>query len=118
MIPFQPTFTNSHNIEKEIAGCVATLKYLKAKAANLGSNKVREIPNPHSILLSNAVVGAAGVALPPDIEPPISMAPILLFVPIDEMRGKSMSQIQEDLGLPWAGDDGNGALSHVWFDKL
>lgn len=76
--------------------------------------KERKIPNPQSILLSKAVVGGAGLSLPPDVEIPDGMAMILLLVPMEDIVGKSMPEIQDDLGLPWHCDDGAG----VWLDEI
>lgn len=76
--------------------------------------KTREIPNPNSALLSQAIVGGAGLRLPPGLEPPPGMAMVLLYVPAKELTTRSMPEIQADLGLPWAADDGTG----VWLDEL
>lgn len=78
------------------------------------TKKIRTIPNPDSILLSSAVVGGAGLSLPPDIKPPDGMAVVVLFVPIETMLGKSPIAIQDDLGLPWNMVGGEP----VWFDEL
>lgn len=42
------------------------------------------------------------------------MAMVLLYVPLEEITSRSLPQIQADLGLPWASDDGTG----VWLDEL
>ncbi|MFC5514123.1 hypothetical protein ACFPOU_23760 [Massilia jejuensis] len=76
--------------------------------------KTRVIPNPKSELLSKALVGGAGLGLPPALEVPVGMAAVLLFVPMETMIGKSMPEIQQDLGLPWHAGNGDG----VWFDEL
>lgn len=76
--------------------------------------KNRTIPNPDSALLRRAVVGGAGLGLPPDLEAPPGMAMVLLYVPVEELTSRSMPDIQTDLGLPWAAEDGAG----VWFDEL
>ena len=74
----------------------------------------RLIPNPQSKLLSKAIVAGAGLGLPPNIEIPDGMAVVLLIVPMNEMIGKRLPDIQNDLGLPWHSGDGHG----VWFDEL
>jgi hypothetical protein len=74
----------------------------------------RTTPNPASKLLSTAVVGGAGLELPPDLKPPAGMAAIVLFVPARHVVGMSPPQLQADLGLPWSTDDGEG----VWFDEM
>jgi hypothetical protein len=75
---------------------------------------MRVIPNPHSKLLASAIVGAVGLAVPPDSEPPAGMAVLLLYVPLDNMVEKNPIEIQTDLGLPWAVEDGSTA----WLDEL
>lgn len=47
----------------------------------MDENKKHNTPNPHSILLSKAIVGGAGLSLPPDLEIPDGWAPIVLLVP-------------------------------------
>lgn len=76
-------------------------------------NPKREIPNPQSTLLSKAIIGGAGVGLPPDLDIPNGMAAVLLLVPIEELVSKSLPEIQEDIGLPWHAGDGPG----VWFGE-
>lgn len=76
--------------------------------------KKRDTPNPKSVLLSQAIVAGAGLGLPPNLQPPPGKAIVLLFVPLDEMIIRPMSEIQADLGLPWAAADGTG----VWLDEL
>lgn len=77
-------------------------------------HKDRIIPNPSSALLSKAVVGGAGLGLPPDIAAPPGMAMVLLYVPVGELTKRSMPEVQEDLGLPWSDEAGKP----VWFDEL
>lgn len=75
----------------------------------------RTIPNPASRLLANAVVGGAGLFLPPDQGfPPEGKAAVLLYVPVGQVAGKSLPELQADLGLPWSA--GNG--EPVWLDQL
>ncbi len=76
--------------------------------------KLRTVPNPNSELLRHAVVGGAGLGLPPDVEAPAGMAIVLLYVPLDEVTKRSAPELQADLGLPWADQDGKP----VWFDEL
>jgi len=76
--------------------------------------KMRTMPNPHSELLVGAIVGGAGLTLPPEQEVPEGMAAVVLFVPMEKMLGKSPMDIQDDLGLPWHMEGGNP----VWFDEL
>lgn len=75
---------------------------------------MRLITNPQSKLLSKAIVGGTGLSLPPNARAPDGMAMVLLLVPMDEIIGKSMSEIQTDLGLPWHFESGAGA----WLDDL
>lgn len=75
---------------------------------------MRVTPNPKSTLLANAVVGGVGLAIPPDSDPPAGMAVLVLFVPLHEVDGKNPIEIQQDLGLPWAVEDGSSA----WLDEL
>lgn len=76
--------------------------------------KTRLIPNPSSCLLRKAIVGGAGLGLPPGIEAPPGMGMVLLYVPLEELTKRAPPDLQTDLGLPWASDDGKG----VWFDEL
>jgi len=72
----------------------------------------RKVPNPTSRLLSSALVGGAGLALPADaFNPPPGMGAILLYVPLEEVC-KNPLEIQADLGIPWSmgGDP-------YWFDQ-
>lgn len=62
---------------------------------------MRDIPNPQSEILKQAQVGGAGIGFPPSLEMPEGMAAIILYVPINEIVGKSPGDIQNDLGLPW-----------------
>lgn len=71
----------------------------------------KQIPNPKSKLLTNAVVASVGMGLPPVINTPDNMAAIVLFVPIEELHGKSAPEIQDDLGLPWHVEGGG----KYWF---
>lgn len=76
--------------------------------------KTRTIPNPDSVLLRRAIIGGAGLGLPPGLEAPPGMAMVLLYVPLRDLAGRSMPELQADLGLPWVADDGTG----VWLDEL
>jgi hypothetical protein len=76
--------------------------------------KTRTIPNPDSALLRNAVIGGAGLGVPPDSEPPAGMGCVLLYVPLQQLVAMAPPDIQSDLGLPWAVDGGGSA----WFDEL
>lgn len=75
---------------------------------------MRDIPNPESIILKNAVIGGAGLGNPPENEPPSGMAAVLLYVPIEQILNKSPIQIQNDIGLPWHMTGGDP----VWFDDF
>lgn len=75
---------------------------------------MRNIPNPHSQMLACAIVGGAGLTLPPKVDVPEGMAAVVLFVPMEHVIGKSPIEIQEDLGLPWYCNGGSPA----WFDEL
>jgi len=61
---------------------------------------MRVIPNPKSRMLAQALVGGAGLSLPPHVTPPNGMALVLLYVPLNEIVGKNPAQIQADLGDP------------------
>ena len=62
---------------------------------------------PDSTILSAAVVGGAGLALPPDAGiPPPGMGAVLLYVPLEVIGGKNPGEMQADMGLPWAGPNG------------
>ncbi|GIL13728.1 MAG: hypothetical protein BroJett038_24480 [Chloroflexota bacterium] len=76
--------------------------------------KSRTIPNPSSVLLKNAVVGGAGLGMPPDATPPAGMGVVLLYVPLSDLTTMAAPDIQADLGLPWAVEGGGAA----WFDEL
>lgn len=63
--------------------------------------------NPDSKILSTAVVGGAGLFLPPDAGmPPPGMGAVVLFVPLESMQNASPIEIQADMGLPWCGPNG------------
>lgn len=62
---------------------------------------MKKIPNPDSQLLANAVIGGAGLGLPPVADAPEGMATVVLYVLVTEIVGKTMPDIQADLGLPW-----------------
>jgi hypothetical protein len=76
------------------------------------SNRIT--PNPKSHLLKQSVIGGAGIGFPPDMAIPPGMGIVLLYVPVSTISGMSPPDIQQDLGLPWSGNDG----SEVWFDEL
>lgn len=73
----------------------------------------RQTPNPGSKLLQHAIIGGGGIRMPAETEAPDGMAVILLYVPIELMAGKTLPQIQSDIGLPWANQDGEP----VWMDR-
>lgn len=75
---------------------------------------MRKIPNPESIILKNAIIGGAGITIQPNIETPTGMAAVLLFVPLDQVIGKTTKEIQCDVGLPWVMNDGES----FWFDDI
>ena len=74
----------------------------------------RTTPNPNSVLLRNAVVGGAGLGLPPNSAPPPGMGVLLLYVPLAQLTTMTPPDIQNDVGLPWAVETGGSA----WFDEL
>lgn len=68
----------------------------------------RQIPNPKSEILANALVGGTGLGpMPPGIEPPEGMATVVLYVPEDQIAGKGPLEIQKDLGIPWNLNNGD-----------
>ncbi|KZN20808.1 MULTISPECIES: hypothetical protein [Pseudomonas] len=77
----------------------------------------RQIPNPTSKILANAVVGGAGMGMP-GIDMPKGMGAVLLYVPIADIAGKHPMEIQADLGLAWAVEDESGTCSGIWFDEI
>lgn len=77
-------------------------------------SKSRNTPNPRSKLLKSAVVGGAGLGLPPDSVPPSGMGVLLLYIPLEQLTNMTLPNIQADLGLPWAVEGGGTA----WFDEL
>ena len=72
----------------------------------------KQIPNPESNILAKAVVGGAGIGLPPYYEIPDGMAAVILLVPMNEIVGKNPIEIQADLGIPWSMDG-----EPYWFEK-
>lgn len=71
--------------------------------------------NIDSQILSSAVVGGAGLALPPGAgNPPPGFGAVLLYVPLSILHGKSPVEMQADLGLPWAGPNGEPQ----WFPQV
>lgn len=74
----------------------------------------RIIPNPSSELLRRAVVGGAGLGLPPGLSAPPGMGMVLLYVPLEALTSRSIPEVQRDLGLPWSDETGQA----VWFDEL
>jgi hypothetical protein len=70
-------------------------------------------PNPKSTILANAIIGGAGIGLPPEQSAPRGMGCVLLYTPVGGIIGKSIIEIQQDVGLPWCmGNDGAG----FWFE--
>ena len=70
--------------------------------------------NIKSEMLAKAVVGGAGLGLPPGAgTPPPGMGAVLLYVPLEAMRDKSPVEMQADMGLPWAGPNGEP----FWFPE-
>ncbi|MDN0082451.1 hypothetical protein QU487_06740 [Crenobacter sp. SG2305] len=76
--------------------------------------QMRVTPNPESTLLAKAVVGGAGLNIPPGTVPPEGMGAVVLFVPLEQMVGKTVMEIQSDLGLPWHAEGSDP----VWFADL
>lgn len=70
--------------------------------------------NPSSEMLSKAVVGGAGLSVPP-ITPPCGMGVVVLFVPLASMQNKSPIEMQADMGLPWSWSGPNG--DPYWFPQ-
>jgi len=58
---------------------------------------------------------AGTAAQPPEQEVPDGMATLVLYVPMEQIIGKSPPDIQDDLGLPWSVVGGEDP---VWFDEL
>ena len=80
----------------------------------VSQKKTRVTPNPQSRMLSKAVVGGAGIGFPPSMKPPAGMGAIVLYVPIEQIVGKSILEMQSDIGLPWSVEGGQP----VWVDEL
>lgn len=69
--------------------------------SNMPTNK------PYAAILSEAVIGGAGLVLPPDAGmPPPGMGVVLLYVPLKVIGNKNPVEIQADMGMPWAGPNG------------
>lgn len=77
----------------------------------------KKTPNPESRLLAGAIIGGAGLGVPPGEAPP-GMAAVLLYVPIECVVGKSPIELQADLGLPWIASDDDGNWEGIWLDEL
>lgn len=61
-----------------------------------------------------AVVGGAGMGIPPGAgTPPDGMGVVLLYVPLTVMDGKSPIEMQDEMGLPWSGPNGEP----FWFPQ-
>lgn len=80
----------------------------------LGGAAKGTAPNPASRLWGQAVVGGAGLGRPPEFHVPAGKAAVFLYVPIDAVLGRTLPELQLDLGLPWSDEHGNP----VWLDKL
>lgn len=74
----------------------------------------RRTPNPKSELLAGAIIGGAGIGLPPSQEAPEGRAFVLLLVPQEQVLGRTALELQNDIGLPWHMEGGEG----VWLDEL
>lgn len=74
----------------------------------------RQIPNPTSKILASAHIGGAGAAPPPGAMPPPGYSAVLLWVPAEHISGKTMLDIQADIGLPWSTTTGEGC----WLDEV
>lgn len=61
-----------------------------------------------SDLVRQAIVGGAGMSLPPALDPPPGMAVVLLYVPLRELTKRSIPEIQSDLGCRGRGCLMNG----------
>ncbi len=51
---------------------------------------------------------------PPEFHVPTGKAAVFLYVPIDAVLGRTLPELQQDLGLPWSDEHGNP----VWLDEL
>lgn len=60
-----------------------------------------------STILSNALIGGAGLGLPQNQTIPKGMAAVLLYVPESYIVGKTIMDIQKDIGLPWHVEGGD-----------
>lgn len=69
--------------------------------------------NPESALFKSAVIGGAGIAIPPAHVPPKGMSVVVLYVPENSIRHMTPQTIQKDLGLPWSGPNGEP----VWLEQ-
>lgn len=71
-------------------------------------------PQENSRFFEEAVVGGAGMGIPPGAgNPPAGMGVVLLYVPLSVMDGKSPIEMQADMGLPWSGPNGEP----YWFPE-
>lgn len=81
----------------------------------MSHNTTRVVPNPHSKLLQHAVVGGAGLGVPPQMQIPPGCAAIVLFVPANLLTSMNPFEIQSDLSMPWS--DGTAGPG-VWFEDF
>ena len=77
----------------------------------------RTIPNPESTLLKQALIGGVGLGSPVE-EPPAGYASIVLFVPADAIVGKTIFQVQSDMGMPWTCTDEKGSTTGVFLEDI
>ncbi len=60
-------------------------------------------PNPESQILPRAIIGGAGMELPPSASvPPQGMGAVLLYIKASHHLATNTKAIQDDLGLPWS----------------
>lgn len=81
----------------------------------MSNDTTRVIPNPHSTLLQHAVVGGAGLGIPPQMQIPPGYAAVVLLVPANLLTSMNPIEIQSDLSMPWT--DGTAGPG-VWFEDF
>lgn len=71
-------------------------------------------PRDQNRFFEQAVVGGAGMGIPPGSgTPPDGMGVVLLYVPLAVMDGKSPIEMQAEMSLPWSGPNGEP----FWFPQ-
>ena len=74
-------------------------------------------PNPNSTILKHAIIASVGIgAEEGDSDLPAGYGTLVLYVPLDELVGKDIQQLQDDIGLPWRCTDSKAP--GIWIREL